>query len=112
MLGIVIGYVAGKSLGIGAASWLSTRLNRHAPGPPIGWLALAGGGSIAGVGFTVSLPIAGIAFRGDQLAEAKLGVLTARTGRVPAVLDGVPCSRAHARPGAGCGRARRRVSDS
>ena len=38
-LGIVIGYVAGKPLGIGAASWLSTRLNRYAPGPPIGWLA-------------------------------------------------------------------------
>jgi Na+/H+ antiporter NhaA len=58
----VSGYVAGKPLGIGTASWLSTRLNRYAPGPPIGWLALAGGGSIAGIGFTVSLLIAGIAF--------------------------------------------------
>ncbi len=76
-LGIVIGYVAGKPLGIGAASWLSTRSNRYAPGPPIGWLAVAGGGSIAGIGFTVSLLIAGIAFRGEQLAEAKLGVLSA-----------------------------------
>jgi Na+/H+ antiporter NhaA len=80
VLGIVIGYVAGKPLGIGAASWLSTRLNRHAPGPPIGWLALAGGGSIAGIGFTVSLLIAGIAFRGEQLDEAKLGVLSAALG--------------------------------
>jgi Na+/H+ antiporter NhaA len=79
-LGIVIGYVAGKPLGIGAASWLSTRLNRYAPGPPIGWLALAGGGSIAGIGFTVSLLIANIAFRGEQLAEAKLGVLSAALG--------------------------------
>ena len=35
-LGIVIGYFAGKPLGMGAASWLSTRLNRYAPGPPIG----------------------------------------------------------------------------
>src|SRR4051812_39278749 len=77
VLGIVIGYVAGKPLGIGAASWLSTRFSRDAPGPPIGWLALAGGGSIAGIGFTVSLLIAGIAFRGEQLAEAKLGVLSA-----------------------------------
>jgi Na+/H+ antiporter NhaA len=79
-LGIVIGYIAGKPLGIGAASWLSTRLNRYAPGPPIGWLALAGGGSIAGIGFTVSLLIAGIAFHGEELAEAKLGVLSAALG--------------------------------
>jgi len=79
-LGIVIGYVAGKPLGIGAASWLSTKLDRHAPGPPIGWLAIAGAGSVAGIGFTVSLLIAGIAFRGEQLAEAKLGVLSAALG--------------------------------
>jgi hypothetical protein len=80
VVGIVIGYVAGKPLGIGAASWLSRRLNRDAPGPPIGWLALAGGGSIAGIGFTVSLLIAGIAFRGEQLADAKLGVFSAALG--------------------------------
>jgi Na+/H+ antiporter NhaA len=80
VLGILIGYVAGKPLGIGAAAWLSTKLNRHAPGPPIGWLALAGGGSIAGIGFTVSLLIAGIAFHGDELAEAKLGIFSAALG--------------------------------
>ena len=77
VLGVVIGYVAGKPLGIVAASWLSRRLNREAAGAPIGWLALAGGGSIAGIGFTVSLLIAGVAFRGEQLREAKLGVLSA-----------------------------------
>jgi Na+/H+ antiporter NhaA len=80
VLGIVVGYVAGKPLGIGAASWLSARFNRQAPGPPIGWLSLAGAGSIAGIGFTVSLLIAGIAFRGEQLAQAKLGVLSAAVG--------------------------------
>jgi protein-disulfide isomerase len=45
--------------------------------PPIGWAAVVGGGSISGIGFTVSLLIAGIAFRGEQLNEAKLGVLSA-----------------------------------
>ncbi|HVU76578.1 MAG TPA: Na+/H+ antiporter NhaA [Gaiellaceae bacterium] len=79
-LGIVAGYVIGKPVGIGVASWASTRLDRHAPGLPIGWLALAGSGSIAGIGFTVSLLIAAIAFRGEQLAEAKLGILTAGLG--------------------------------
>jgi protein-disulfide isomerase len=45
--------------------------------PPIGWAALAGGGSIAGIGFTVSLLVASLAFHGTQLEEAKLGVLSA-----------------------------------
>lgn len=42
VLGIVIGYVAGKALGTAAASWLATRLNGYAPGPPIGWLGSRG----------------------------------------------------------------------
>jgi protein-disulfide isomerase len=40
-------------------------------------VALAGGGTIAGIGFTVSLLIASLAFHGTELAEAKLGVLSA-----------------------------------
>jgi protein-disulfide isomerase len=76
-LGILIGYVAGKPVGIVAASWLATRLSGGRVRPPVGWAALAGGGSIAGIGFTVSLLIADLAFHGEQLAEAKLGVLSA-----------------------------------
>jgi Na+/H+ antiporter NhaA len=76
-LGILLGYVAGKPIGIVAGAWLVTRLSGGRLRPPIGWAALAGGGSIAGIGFTVSLLIAGLAFRGQQLAEAKLGVLSA-----------------------------------
>jgi Na+/H+ antiporter NhaA len=75
-LGILIGYVAGKPVGIVGASWLVTRLSRGRVRPPVGWAALAGGGAIAGVGFTVSLLIADLAFRGGQLDEAKLGVLS------------------------------------
>jgi Na+/H+ antiporter NhaA len=76
-LGILTGYVVGKPVGILAASWLATRLSGGRVRPPVGWAALAGGGSIAGIGFTVSLLIAGLAFRGEQLAEAKLGLLSA-----------------------------------
>jgi protein-disulfide isomerase len=76
-LGILIGYLAGKPVGILAGSWLATRLSGGRVRPPVGWAALAGGGSIAGIGFTVSLLIAGLAFHGKQLAEAKLGVLSA-----------------------------------
>jgi protein-disulfide isomerase len=59
------------------ASWLVTRLSGGRLRPPTGWAALAGGGFIAGIGFTVSLLIASLAFHGDQLDEAKLGVLSA-----------------------------------
>ncbi len=45
--------------------------------PPVGWAAVAGGGTIAGIGFTVSLLISSLAFRGTQLEQAKLGVLSA-----------------------------------
>jgi Na+/H+ antiporter NhaA len=76
-LGILIGYVTGKPIGIVGSSWLVTRLNRAQLRPPVGWAAIAGGGAIAGIGFTVSLLIATLAFAGAQLQEAKLGVLSA-----------------------------------
>ena len=46
----------------------------------MGWAAVAGGGTIAGIGFTVSLLIATLAFSGRDLEEAKLGILTAALG--------------------------------
>lgn len=76
-LGILLGYVAGKPIGIVGTSWLVTRLNPAQLRPPVGWAAVAGGGAIAGIGFTVSLLIATLAFAGTQLPEAKLGVLSA-----------------------------------
>ncbi len=76
-LGILVGYLAGKPLGTTGGAWLVTRLTRGRVRPPIGWAAVAGSGAIAGIGFTVSLLIASLAFSGPQLEEAKLGVLTA-----------------------------------
>jgi Na+/H+ antiporter NhaA len=76
-LGILLGYVVGKPVGTTAAAWLVTRLSGGRIRPPIGWGAVLGVGSIAGIGFTVSLLIASLAFHGTQLAEAKLGVLSA-----------------------------------
>jgi Na+/H+ antiporter NhaA/predicted DsbA family dithiol-disulfide isomerase len=45
--------------------------------PSVGWGAVAGTGTVAGIGFTVSLLIASLALHGDVLAEAKLGILSA-----------------------------------
>jgi len=79
-LGILIGYVVGKPLGVVGGSWLVTKLSRGRLRPPVGWVAIVGGGAIAGIGFTVSLLIADLAFRGDELAEAKAGILSAALG--------------------------------
>lgn len=76
-LGILIGYVVGKPVGIVAVSSLVTLLSRGRLRPPVGWAAVAGAGTLAGVGFTVSLLIATLAFSGQDLQEAKLGILTA-----------------------------------
>src|SRR5205823_6776404 len=49
-LGIALGYLVGKPVGIVGVSWLVTRLSRGRLRPPVGWLAVAGGGTIAGIG--------------------------------------------------------------
>ena len=79
-LGIVVGYVVGKPGGIVGASLLVTRLSGGRLRPPVGWVAVAGGGTIAGIGFTVSLLVATLAFTGRELDEAKLGILSAAAG--------------------------------
>jgi Na+/H+ antiporter NhaA len=74
-LGIVAAYVIGKPAGILGSTWLITTLKPGARRLPAGWTVLAGGSATAGIGFTVSLLIASLAFTGDRLEEAKLGVL-------------------------------------
>lgn len=76
-IGIAAAYVAGKPLGILAASWLGTRRRLGGGRLPVTWPGLAATGTAAGVGFTVSLLIASLAFTGHDLAEAKVGVLAA-----------------------------------
>ncbi len=79
-LGIFFGYLAGKPIGVTAAGWLVTRLSRGRLRPPVGWASVVGVGTIAGIGFTVSILIATLAFSGTDLQEAKLGVLSAALG--------------------------------
>jgi Na+/H+ antiporter NhaA len=76
-LGILLGYVVGKPVGIVGSTWLAARLTRGRLRPPVGWASVAGAGTIAGIGLTVSLLIASLAFHGTDLAEAKVGVLSA-----------------------------------
>jgi Na+/H+ antiporter NhaA len=76
-LGILVGYVVGKPVGVLAGSWLAQRMSRGRAGAPVGWGARAGAGAAAGIGFTISLLIASRAFTGEALEQAKLGILSA-----------------------------------
>ena len=76
-LGVLIGYVVGKPTGTAGAAWLVSRVSHGRVRPPVGWGAVAGAGTVAGIGFTVSLLIASLALHGVSLAEAKVGILSA-----------------------------------
>ncbi|WP_436531260.1 Na+/H+ antiporter NhaA [Actinoplanes sp. HUAS TT8] len=74
---VFLAYVLGKPIAVTGVSALVTWLSRGRMRPVAGWSSVLGAGSIAGIGFTVSFLIANLAFEGDALAEAKLGVLLA-----------------------------------
>jgi Na+/H+ antiporter NhaA len=74
-LGILLGYVLGKPVGIMGASWLASRPAFGRARRTLSWPALASGAAIAGIGFTVSLLISSLAFHGRDLQEAKLGTI-------------------------------------
>jgi Na+/H+ antiporter NhaA len=74
-LGIVAGYVVGKPIGIVGTAWLASRATGVRP--TVSWPMVFGNGAVGGIGFTVSLLIAHLAFDGPQLEEAKVGVLAA-----------------------------------
>ena len=76
-LGILLGYAIGKPVGTAGVAWLVARVTHGRVRPPVGWGAVAGAGTVAGIGFTVALLIASLALRGVALAEAKVGILSA-----------------------------------
>jgi protein-disulfide isomerase len=75
-LGIMIGYIVGKPVGTAGAAWLVSKVTKRRLTPPVGWGAVIGAGTVAGIGFTVSLLIISLAFTGPELDEAKLGLLS------------------------------------
>ena len=77
-LGTMLGLVIGKPLGITAFSWLAVRLRIAALPSGVTWRMAAGAGVLGGIGFTMSLFIAGLALgRHELLDMAKVGVLSA-----------------------------------
>jgi NhaA family Na+:H+ antiporter len=79
-LGIIIGLVVGKPLGIMLASWLVVRSGIAVLSGGASWRLLHGASWLAGIGFTMSLFIAGLALPDERLLYAsKLGILAAST---------------------------------
>ena len=77
-LGIVIGLLLGKPIGVILTSWLAVRLGLASLPENVSWKHIHGAGWLAGIGFTMSLFIAGLAFAEDaQLTAAKVGILIA-----------------------------------
>jgi len=77
-IGVVVGLVLGKPLGVLAAAAAVRATGLAALPDGVGWAHLAGVGLLAGIGFTVSLFIAGLAFPpGDLDDAARLGILIA-----------------------------------
>ena len=77
--GVLLGLVVGKPAGIALASWLAVRFGVAALPDGVTWRALGGVAVLGGIGFTMSLFIAGLAFGAspDELTAAKIGTLTA-----------------------------------
>jgi NhaA family Na+:H+ antiporter len=77
VLAILIGLFVGKQIGIFGAIWAATRLGIARLPFGIGWWQVYGMALIAGIGFTMSLFVGELAFRGKGalIAEVKIGVL-------------------------------------
>ena len=76
--GILAGLLLGKPLGIVSFAWLASRLGWATSPRGLDFRRLIGVGIVAGIGFTVSIFVAALAFADpDQVAQAKVGVLIA-----------------------------------
>jgi NhaA family Na+:H+ antiporter len=78
MLAVILGLVFGKPTGIVLAAWLAVRVGIAVKPDEYSWRQLCGAGSLAGIGFTMSLFIAGEAFPlPADFAAAKIAIFIA-----------------------------------
>lgn len=78
-LGITLGLLVGKPIGILGGAWLTTKVSRAELNPQIRWRDVQAIGLLGGIGFTVSLLITELAYRDSitQLSEGKIAVFLA-----------------------------------
>jgi NhaA family Na+:H+ antiporter len=78
VMGVFFGLVLGKPLGITLASWLAVRTGIAALPQDVSWFHIAGAGIAGGIGFTMSIFVANLAFgAGAQSDEVKIAILLA-----------------------------------
>jgi NhaA family Na+:H+ antiporter len=97
VLGVALGLLIGKPIGVGLFAWGSVKLGLAGFPAGVRTMHLLGVGFLAGIGFTMSLFIAGLAFGDTTLELAKVGVLAAST---IAGFIGYAILRARGNPGA------------
>lgn len=77
-VGIILGLFLGKPIGIVATTWTAVRLGAGRLPSGVNWAQICGVAAVAGIGFTMSLFVAALAFPNPQmLASAKLAVVAA-----------------------------------
>jgi NhaA family Na+:H+ antiporter len=78
-LGVALGLVVGKPVGITLFAWAAVRLGAASLPQAVSWRSIGGAGLLGGIGFTMALFIAGLAFASQPalLVAAKLGILGA-----------------------------------
>jgi len=87
VLGIAAGLFLGKQVGIFGAVWGASKLGIASPPRGVSWMQVYGLSLVAGIGFTMSLFIGGLAFSNPEMTDAvKIGVLS---GSILSALGGV-----------------------
>jgi len=76
-MAVFLGFVLGKPIGVILFSWIAVQLRIAILPTDLRWRAILAGGMLAGIGFTMALFIANLAYSPEQLNAAKLGILSA-----------------------------------
>jgi len=87
-LGVVLGLVVGKAVGIFGGTWLAARFTRAELSEDLAWPDVFAVSSLAGIGFTVSLLIGELAFEGDEVLTDEVKAAVLMGSLIAAVLAG------------------------
>lgn len=76
-IAVLLGFVVGKPIGILVFSWAAVKLRIAILPDDLNWRIVFAGGMLAGIGFTMAMFIANLAYSSEQMNAAKLGILSA-----------------------------------
>ncbi len=88
-LGVILGLVIGKAVGIFGGTWLAARFTRAELNDDLAWPDVFAVASLAGIGFTVSLLIGELAFSGDAVLTDEVKAAVLMGSLIAAVFSGI-----------------------